>query len=569
MLLHLGGQETITAFSMEDCALWKRHLLTLTVQVLMAIYVVSKQWRGDKRLAAPTAIMFVAGMTRYAERIWALRRAQSTSLESSDMEFYAPTAEFHFNRHSTAYYDKLDSIISDEQERNSERIVEVATKGFRLGLDFLMDVIPPRPAYWYYGGIELWGGTREPSDSLVDMAYKLADIHLSMIYDYFYTKFGGGLVGLLCRITTLALNCIALSLFLVSRLDHHLKAEISYNIADVMISYILLVGAITLEISSVLLWLMSSYSTWDLLRKHLHRESSRIEWSGELQQYNMIDECIHEKQAGRQLERVMRRVGIERACSTKPVKVSADVKRLILDKMLKIWATSTSANKLDLTRFHGEWAQRWVKRYYHHEAPPPFEFTAGTSDEEQASAASPSARAQRALGISRIQDLGFVASVFIWHLVTDICLEADSTSVADSTGELISSSWELSNYVMYLVVKRKAMVSKYERDSLSYSREQVMWPVILDRPVDRRWFVRNLRFERHHDMLGDATDVSSELLKMEEAAARWDLIATVWVEMICYMAHNCGVTFHAKQLCAGGELVTHVKMLLMILRFPV
>jgi hypothetical protein len=70
-------------------------------------------------------------------------------------------------------------------------------------------------------------------------------------------------------------------------------------------------------------------------------------------------------------------------------------------------------------------------------------------------------------------------------------------------------------------------------------------------------------------VLGDAIDVSSELLKMEEAAARWDLISTVWVEMICYMAHNCGVAFHAKQLCAGGELVTHVKMLLMILRFPV
>uniref|UniRef100_I1R1U7 DUF4220 domain-containing protein n=2 Tax=Oryza glaberrima TaxID=4538 RepID=I1R1U7_ORYGL len=568
MLLHLGGQETITAFSMEDCALWKRHLLTLTVQMLMAIYVVSMQWRGDKWLAVPTAIMFVAGTTRYAERIWALRRAQSTSLESSDMEFYAPSAEYDFNTHSTDYYSKLSSIISDEQERNFERIVEVATKGFRLGLDFLMDVIPPRPAYWYQGGTELWGGG-EPLDSLVDMAYKLADIHLSMIYDYFYTKFGGGLVvGLLCRITTLALNCIALSLFLVSRLDHHLKAGSSYNIADVMICYILLVGAFTLEISSVLLWLMSSYSTWNLLRKHLHPESSRIEWSGELQQYNMIDECIHEKKAGLQLGRVMRLVGIERACSTKPVKVSTDVKRLILDKMLKIWATSTSANKLDLTRFHGEWAQRWVKRYYHHEAPPPFEFTAGTSDEEQASA-SPSARAQRALWISRIQDLGFVASVFIWHLVTDICLEADSSRVADSTEKLMNSNWELSNYVMYLIVKCKAMVSKYERDSLSYSREQVMWPVILDRPVDRSEFVENLLSARHHDVLGDAIDVSSELLKMEEAAARWDLISTVWVEMICYMAHNCGVAFHAKQLCAGGELVTHVKMLLMILRFPV
>ncbi|WVZ49254.1 hypothetical protein U9M48_000628 [Paspalum notatum var. saurae] len=43
LLLHLGGQETMTAFSMEDNALWKRHLLSLATQVPTAIYVVRKQ----------------------------------------------------------------------------------------------------------------------------------------------------------------------------------------------------------------------------------------------------------------------------------------------------------------------------------------------------------------------------------------------------------------------------------------------------------------------------------------------------------------------------------------------
>ncbi|KAF0896161.1 hypothetical protein E2562_019654 [Oryza meyeriana var. granulata] len=47
-----------------------------------------------------------------------------------------------------------------------------------------------------------------------------------------------------------------------------------------------------------------------------------------------------------------------------------------------------------------------------------------------------------------------------------------------------------------------------------------------------------------------------------------ELIATVWVEMVCYIAKNCGASLHAKQLCAGGEFVTHVKMLLLILSFP-
>jgi hypothetical protein len=44
LLLHLGGQETITALSMEDNTLWKRRaLLDFTAQVAMAVYLVAKQ----------------------------------------------------------------------------------------------------------------------------------------------------------------------------------------------------------------------------------------------------------------------------------------------------------------------------------------------------------------------------------------------------------------------------------------------------------------------------------------------------------------------------------------------
>ena len=65
---------------MEDNALWKRHLLSLATQVPMAIYVVSKQLRGDdKQLVAPMVLMFVAGTAKYAERIWALKKAGSVA----------------------------------------------------------------------------------------------------------------------------------------------------------------------------------------------------------------------------------------------------------------------------------------------------------------------------------------------------------------------------------------------------------------------------------------------------------------------------------------------------------
>jgi hypothetical protein len=72
MLLHLGGQETITAFSMEDNVLWKRHLLNLVTQVGLAAYVVGRQWQGDRQLVAPMVLMFIAGTFKYAGRTSAL-----------------------------------------------------------------------------------------------------------------------------------------------------------------------------------------------------------------------------------------------------------------------------------------------------------------------------------------------------------------------------------------------------------------------------------------------------------------------------------------------------------------
>uniref|UniRef100_A0A0D9XUU2 DUF4220 domain-containing protein n=1 Tax=Leersia perrieri TaxID=77586 RepID=A0A0D9XUU2_9ORYZ len=574
LLLHLGGQETITAFSMEDCALWKRHLLNLATQVSLAIYVVGKQWQGDKSLVAPTTLMFVAGTTRYVERILALKRALSTTLESSAMEFYVPGDMVQFYIYSEAYYRKLETIISDKQDRNFKRIMEVATKGFMLSLDFLMDVTPPRPSAWYYGGKEFW--IDRSSDNMGDMVYKLADIHLSLIYDYLYTKFGGGLMGVLCHLTTLALTCIALALFVVSRLGH--KGSIYYDRNDVTISYILLVGAIALEILSALLWLMSSTLPHETrntilynILKHLCPES-RVKWSGKLQQYNMIDKCIQQTQAGR-LEQMMHRVGIERGPCTKPVKVSADVKKLILGKILaELSDTSTIEEELSLTRFHGKWAQRWVKRYYQDQVP-------RNTHASSSSSSSQSDRAQHALMVSQIQDLGFVSSAFLWHLVTDICLDQSDTTSDHSSNKLKSSSRELSNYVMYLLVECKAMLSGFEHGSLNYIRQQMLRLLVdfHNGQDDRRGFLSNLCNNIVHRVLDEqelddvfrrAVYASSTLLKMD-AASRWELIATVWAEMLCYIACNCGAGFHAKQLCAGGEFVTHVKMLLFILSFPV
>ncbi|CBI36708.3 unnamed protein product, partial [Vitis vinifera] len=91
LLLHLGGPDTITAYSMEDNELWLRHLLGLVVQFGGACYVFLRSWEGMPLniLAIP---MFVAGLIKYGERTWALRSASSSQSQGFNVSF-EPVAE--------------------------------------------------------------------------------------------------------------------------------------------------------------------------------------------------------------------------------------------------------------------------------------------------------------------------------------------------------------------------------------------------------------------------------------------------------------------------------------------
>ena len=123
---------------------------------------------------------------------------------------------------------------------------------------------------------------------------------------------------------------------------------------------------------------------------------------------------------------------------------------------------------------------------------------------------------------------------------------------------------------MYLLVKCKATVTRYDIDSLSGIRQSMLRAFIRnDQQVDRRYILENIRkYDDVYGVFGKANSIALELIQVgKEEEGLWDLIAIVWVEMLCYIAFNCDAAFHTKQLCAGGEFVTHVKMLLLILDF--
>lgn len=71
LFLHLGGPNSITAYSLEDNELWRRHLLSLVYQVIVAAYAFIRSLSNGAFLA-PACLMFIAGIIKYGERTWAL-----------------------------------------------------------------------------------------------------------------------------------------------------------------------------------------------------------------------------------------------------------------------------------------------------------------------------------------------------------------------------------------------------------------------------------------------------------------------------------------------------------------
>lgn len=81
LLVHLGGQDSITAYSIEDNNLWLRHLLNLGIQGALALYIIWKSmYILDPQVLISTACMFLCGIIKYGERIWALKSASREGL---------------------------------------------------------------------------------------------------------------------------------------------------------------------------------------------------------------------------------------------------------------------------------------------------------------------------------------------------------------------------------------------------------------------------------------------------------------------------------------------------------
>ncbi|KAJ6869460.1 hypothetical protein NC651_034257 [Populus alba x Populus x berolinensis] len=187
-------------------------------------------------------------------------------------------------------------------------------------------------------------------------------------------------------------------------------------------------------------------------------------------------------------------------------------------------------------------------------------------------------------------EVEFSRSILVWHLATDICYRADEDGSSVSKEDEASRC--LSEYMMYLLMIRPNMLSKgfggdnedleYPGDhEKKYERTLRVLRGLKDRGPDDEGYQRTLRdwcnsesrgyddltFQRlwktEKSVLRGVDVLARQLLSLGPAEKRWWIIREVWVEMIVYAAAHCPWKEHTHQLRRGGELLTHVSLLML------
>ncbi|CAN6222624.1 unnamed protein product [Urochloa humidicola] len=192
VLVHLGGQDTITALSKQDNELWKRHLVNLVYQAGVAGYVVAEASWPDKRLRAAMVLIFLSGFFRYAERTWCLFNASSAALKSRSLRILAEKERGKQESDGGIYM--LDSeairivgeIFDMLRGRRSWQSVPVV----RESVTSIMSVDAPLNEQWTIVALSNLPDMLEEFLGSEDhyKAYEFLVAHLAHCYETFYTK---------------------------------------------------------------------------------------------------------------------------------------------------------------------------------------------------------------------------------------------------------------------------------------------------------------------------------------------------------------------------------------------
>ncbi|KAK1295687.1 hypothetical protein QJS10_CPB15g01358 [Acorus calamus] len=564
LLLHLGGPDTITAFSLEDNELWPRHLLGLLFQVSVAIYAFLRSVQRT-RLLLPALLMFIVGIVKFGERTWALMSASVDNLRRSMVSppdagpNYAKFMEEYASKKNAGLEAKIVIIKepstsnSNSQEHGGEESNDPLYKAHQFYLKFrclIVDLI-------------LSFHDRNDSQSFFmslkfEKAFKVVEHELSFIYEMLYTKAPviHSTVGPWLRVLTFVLTSISLTLFIFTEKSGYIEK-------DVFITYILLGGGLFLETWAFTLLLSSDEAFLSGISIFRSLWRNQPKWSGTMAQCNLISVCLADEPR-RGIAWIMNTILVKEWHSRIDIPVSPQLKEFIFQR-LKSTVAEHSRSYKRLCKCRGELALQMTD-----------------------------CREKLRWSI----DVEFDESILLWHIATDLCYYHDydkndaqcggrsehpHRGDSDLRAGLLQESNHynegdiskaLSDYMLYLLIFRPSMMTagigqirygdtiaeasnffkRSEKKQSNYEACKML------RMVDTSVLPIQVKGDRSKSVLFDACRLAKELLEM--GTAKWDIMNAVWAEILCYAASHCRGYNHAQRLSKGGELLTFVWFLM-------
>ncbi|CAD6257692.1 unnamed protein product [Miscanthus lutarioriparius] len=313
LLLHLGGQDTIAAYSMEDNELWLRHLIGLLFQLFAACVVFSCSIEANPMIPA-TVVMLVAGIIKYGERTYSLYSGSVDGILASILP--APDPGPNYARLMNVFSSRKNSGLGVEVVAANGLAHQFQQDQSRHEVSRLRDADkkPEEQAYDLFTifrsvcyDINLGHRERQTSqaffldrDSMkTNDAVQVIELELNFMYDMVHTKEPVAHTKLGCILRLVGSGCIAYSAVAFFHLD---KGSIRRVDAD--ITYALLLGALALDAAALSMLIFCSNWTLVFLDKsrsgllnYLGQcvrplQPKLARWSERTPQLNLISYCL-------------------------------------------------------------------------------------------------------------------------------------------------------------------------------------------------------------------------------------------------------------------------------------
>lgn len=607
LLLHLGGPDTITAYALEDNEFWLRRSYTLTIKTAATLYIFFQMLLiGSERwLWMLSLLIITSGFIKCYERVYVLRATSSKHFRDS-----IPDRALHYSKILEEYklkkaegYDITQHEVMVVQREDAEPLLsspdedsltdelrkrlEQRTGNSNCGRLLLAPIIGMSDFFRRLSGdrnllpedmskrnraelviandlidifrrlfADLVLSSQDGDTSLSTLrkkhhhvVFRVIEIELGFIFDLFYTKaktFQNPLSFAL-RIVSIQFTFTALVLFSLSGKGNYSKINVS-------VTYVLLGVATFLEIYALFVLLISDKAACWLMKHHwlaildfverLKPLYNRRRWSGSMRQYNLISFALKEKNPAIRGIQELPWVGPVALKSWRKgeVKVSDFLKK----RVLEYFTPPETSQKPSV------WNHRGGLILEKHKLLTIFKWSI---------------------------ELEFDQSILVWHIATQLlCLpeyeEDDEMTIANAS----KMSKHLSRYMLYLLVEYPFLLpvgvgslefrDMYAEAMSIFNEKKAMITDItqacnvLRDDVNTEIPPMVTKGDKSKFALYKGCRLASQLNKIINPETKWDIISSVWLEMMGFAAVKCRGREHTRQLQQGGQFLTHVWLLM-------